>query len=117
MKIRHFNLAKKLSQKSNHRFQIGAVVTNKKSVLGIGFNNARKTHTKSTTDFNTIHAELSAILSTRREMLDGCDIYIFRALADGSLANSYPCRHCLTLIRSVGIKTIYFTKAGKYARG
>lgn len=116
MKKRYFSLAKKLSKKSDHRFQMGSVVVRGSKVLGIGFNNARKSHPRAKTPYNTIHAELSAVLSAGREDLQGSDMYIYRETRDGKPANSFPCGHCLALINDVGIRNIYYTKDGAFVK-
>lgn len=36
-------------------------------------------------------------------------VYIYRELADGSLALARPCSSCISFLKSVGIKTIVYT--------
>lgn len=117
VKIRFFDLAKKLSQKSDHkRCRLGCVIVKKDKILGVGFNKMR-TNPRSPHPFQTTHAELDAILnSSRIADLAGSDLYIFRQTKDGSLANSFPCAHCQNLIREFKIKTVFYTDKNKYER-
>ncbi len=115
MKIRFFELAKKLATKSDYdRCKLGCVIVKKGKILGIGFNK-KKTSPKATNFNRTIHAELDAILNAGiLTDLAGSDLYIFRQVKDGTLARSFPCIHCQDLIREAGIKTIFYTDKNKY---
>jgi deoxycytidylate deaminase len=115
MKIKYFNLAQKLSQKSDHkRCRLGCVIVKKGNILGVGFNKMR-THSRSPHPFRTTHAELSAILSaTRIDDLVGSDLYIFRQTKDGILANSFPCIYCQDLLKEFKIKTVFYTDKNRY---
>ena len=118
MKMNFFELAKKLSYKSDYPpHKLGAVVVRKNSIVGIGFNKT-KTHPKAKTRFKTIHAEMAAILNCQQEDLSGCSIYVYRETKDKQLALAKPCECCLELIRQVGIKDIYYTDTDgfKYER-
>jgi len=118
MKTNFFELAKKLSYKSDYPpHKLGAVVVRRNAILGIGFNKT-KTHPKAKTRFKTIHAEMAAILNTQTEDLTGCSIYVYRETKDGKPALAKPCEYCLELIRQVGIKHIYYsdTDGFKYER-
>lgn len=115
MKTKYFNLAKKLSYKSDYlAHQLGAVIVRGNELIGIGFNK-RKTHPLSKTRFNNIHAELSAIINSGEENLNGATIYVYRETKDGELAASRPCVHCLQLLRNVNIRKVYYTTPFGYA--
>lgn len=116
MNLRHFDLARKLSFKSDYHHKIGAVVVNKRGKPeGLGFNNPKKTHPMSGNPFKTLHAELSAILNAGDDC-HGCDIYIYRELKDGKPANAKPCRFCLEMLKMSGIINIYYTDNGEYKK-
>lgn len=116
MKMKFFNLAKKLSYKSDYyAHRLGAVVTRGNEILGIGFNK-KKTHPLSETRFNNIHAELSAILNSGEEDLSGCSIYVYRETKHGTLAMARPCEHCMKLLRQVNISKIYYSTETGYAK-
>lgn len=116
MKLKHFDLAKKLSKKSTYRFQMGAVIVKGARIFGVGFNNSKKSHPKARNEFSTTHAELSAIISAGWDNAKGSDIYIYRELKDGSPAKAAPCTHCYALLNEVGIRNIYYTDVGTYKR-
>lgn len=113
MKTKFFKLAKLMSNKSTSTYKVGAVIVQKNRVIGLGFNNMTKTHTRSTHPFKSIHAELSAILNSRQEDLSNCEIYVYRENKDG-LAKARPCKYCLQLIQQVGIDKIYYTWDNEY---
>lgn len=114
MNLRFFDIARKLSLKSQYHHKLGAVVVKKGKVLGLGINNPFKTHPRSTNPFKTIHAELDAILSTDPSDLVGSDIYVYRQHKNGKPANAKPCSHCQELIKRSGIKRVFFTEDGCY---
>jgi deoxycytidylate deaminase len=111
---KYFDLAKKLSFKSQYHHKIAAVVVKKGRILGVGVNNPYKTHTKSTNPWRTIHAELDAILDSPKEELKGSSIYVYREHKNGNLASSKPCEHCAALIAKVGIIKVYYTDNNEY---
>lgn len=115
MKIKFFHLAKKLSQKSDHRrCKLGCVIIKKDKILGLGYNKMRTTP-RSNHPYRFTHAELDAIINTNNlEDLSGSDLYIFRQTKDGILANSFPCQYCQDLLREFKIKTVYYTDKNKY---
>lgn len=109
MKHRHFELAKKLSKKSDHpKFQMGCVIVSKNRIVGVGFNQM-KTHTKSTHAFKTLHAEISALIGNTYEDLRNCSIYVYRETKDGKPAMAKPCPTCELALREAGIKNVYYS--------
>lgn len=109
-------LAYKLSHKSNApNFKIGAVVTRGSEILGIGFNDIVKTHPKSKTYGQHIHAEMSAIMDVRnRDDLRGATIYVARMSKRPLLAK--PCKYCQALINEAGIRTVVYTDYDNYVK-
>lgn len=112
--MKFFELAKKLSQKSDYRHKLGAVVTKKNRVLGIGWNKPFKTNPNSNNLFRTTHAELDAILSSNRDDLKGSTIYVYRQFSNGNPAPAKPCIYCQELIRLAGIKKVYYSAENNY---
>lgn len=113
-----FNLAKKLSYKSDYPpHKLGAVIVKSSSIIGIGFNKTR-THPKARTRYKTIHAEMAAVLNSGLEDLSGCSIYVYRETKDGKLGLARPCVHCIEMLKQVGIKHVYYTdvEGFKYER-
>ena len=109
MKKRFFNLAKKLSQKSDYQaHKLGAVIVRGGEVVGIGFNK-RKTHPLSKTRFNNIHAELSAVLNSGLENLQGCHVYVYRETKQGQIAMARPCGHCMDILKKLSVRRVYYS--------
>jgi deoxycytidylate deaminase len=116
MKIKFFDLAKKLSFKSNHRqHKMGCVIAKGNKLLGIGFNKNR-THPKSMSEFRTLHCEVDAVINAGEENLNGAIAYIYRQTKGGKLGLSRPCLGCEALLRSYGIKTVYYTSPEGYQK-
>jgi dCMP deaminase len=114
MKTKFFDLAKRLSKFSeHHQHKLGAIITDKNRVVGLGFNKS-KTNPKSPHKYKSHHAEFDAILNSERYDLRGCDIYVYRETRLGELAISFPCESCYNLLKSKGIKNVYYTDNGNY---
>lgn len=109
MKLRYFDLAKKLAVKSDHaKYQLGCVIVSKNKVLSLGFNQL-KTHSKSPHKWKTLHAEIDALLGNSFEDLKGCEAYVYRQTKDGCRAMAKPCPVCELALKKAGIKKVYFT--------
>lgn len=114
MKMKFFELAKKLASKSDHsQHRLGCVISKKNRIVSIGWNKL-KTHSKSPHKFKSIHAEFSAILGIDPEELKGSDIYIYRQRRNGVPANSFPCESCFNMLQSICVKNIYYTDEGSF---
>ena len=114
--IKFFELAKKLSKKSNHpRYSLGCVLVNRNTIIGTGWN-MKKTHPKSPHPYHYIHAEFMAILTAGQDptLLKGATCYVYRELRDGSLAKAKPCPTCLAMLQSYGIEKIFYTNTNNY---
>lgn len=112
--MKFFNLAKRLARYSDYEtHKLGAVIIQGNRIRGVGFNKKR-THPKSTTRFQNLHAELAAVLNSRSDDLSGCDIYVYREKKDGCLGMSRPCPHCYNLLTSLNINKIYYTVDNGY---
>ncbi len=114
MKTRYFDLAKKLSTKSDHHtHKLGCVIARGNRVAGIGFNKL-KTTPKSNHPYKSIHAELDAIMNTNPTHLVGADLYIYRETKSGELATAKPCQYCQQLIKMIGIRRVFYTSKNGY---
>lgn len=96
-------------RKYNTTFRLGAVLFKKHNVINVGRNYARKTHPRSTSPYKTLHAEMDAILSVPSFLLEGASILVARLDMLGNLVLAKPCKDCYTLIKSVGIRKIFWT--------
>jgi len=104
-------LAKRLSFKAKHRVRIGAVITNKKQIVGVGFNKMDKTHPLITgrNPKKKLHAEVDAIIGIDRRNLEGGTIYVYRENLNGEVAICRPCVDCQAILEEAGIKEVYYT--------
>jgi len=101
------NAAEKSTEPNRH-----GAVTAKKGVLHSSGWNKNKTHPAATVYYsNCIHAELAAIIGVNKHDLVGMDIYVARRMRSKGepLGMSRPCKQCLKMIRTAGIKRIYYT--------
>jgi len=59
----------------------------------------------------SIHAEMNAIYLANKQIKNfkNATLVVVRYTKDGKLANSYPCNHCINLIKMCGIKTVYYS--------
>lgn len=108
-KKRIIELAIREAEKSAHNFRLGAVIYKGKKIINSGFNQSHKTHPISKHPFSTIHAEVDAIIGTRREEMHGANIYVHRLLKNGNAGLAKPCRYCESLLGDIGIKRIYWS--------
>lgn len=109
MKQKYFNLAEKLAKKSDHPSQKhAAVIVRRGEILGLGINKL-KTHPRSPDEFRFCHAEFSATLNAGLEDLTGAEVYVLRRRKDGILGNSKPCKNCEGLLKTLGVKTVYYS--------
>ena len=103
-----FQFAKLEASKSTMRIKVGACLAVGKSVTK--GHNKSKTHTKfANPQIHTrtsIHAELDCL--NKVPTAEGGEIYVYREV-DGVPAMSRPCNHCLTFLKSEGIRRIYYT--------
>jgi deoxycytidylate deaminase len=109
MKMKYFDLAKKMAKKSNHpQHKIGGCVVSKSKIVSVGFNKY-KTHAKSNHPFQHVHCELDCILGIEENLLKDCTIYLYRETKNGTVAISKPCIWCDRLLKNVGIKSVCYT--------
>lgn len=104
------DIAIRFLDKDFHRNKMIAIVEKNGNILSIGTNNMDKSHT---CYFNgefdkAVHAEYAAIKKAPYTI--GTNIYIFRFLKDGGLANSRPCPDCRELIIKSKIRRIIYAK-------
>lgn len=130
---RFFLVAKRNSEKSTYsrwnrtngqgRISIGAAIINGNYVISEGHNKT-KTHTfqhlhnRKYLNYNApaprIHAEVDALIYSRYNDLSGCEIFVYREMADGTLGNCRPCPACMGALKDAGIKHIYYTSEQGY---
>ena len=105
-------IAKKQANKSKYIYRLGAVLTKGKRVLAVGHNSI--THCEVNNFKNSRHAEMDVILKVLHRdnglsSLAGATLYVTRVTQTGRTAMAKPCHKCMKLIKSVGIKDIFYT--------
>lgn len=118
----YFEEAYKLSLTSPYgRFQVGALIVRRKAIIAMGVN-SKKTHTLQKRFARHdhlapwLHAEVHAISLCRPNDLEGADIYVARAIKDGSWANSKPCSGCHDALHFFGIKRMFYYEDGAFRK-
>jgi len=90
--------------------RVGAVIVKGGRVLSTGYNEIRWLERLRKTN---IHAEEAAILkllkARRLSSLIGSDIYVTRFTRGGAIGCAKPCANCEALIRSVGIRRVFYS--------
>ena len=121
--LKYFNLAKSVSQLSDYKHQhIGCVVVLGKHVISVGYNTNRthpiQMYYNQYRDLygdhieHKLHAECYALGRIRHLDIDWSkvEIYIYREHKNtGVRALAAPCPACMTFIRELGIKDIFYT--------
>ena len=116
----HFGAAKAISELSDHRVHIGAVVTMGSRIISSGSNSQSRCHgIQARLDkemfgcesHGPLHAEVDALLPLIRKGVDlsNASIYVYREHKNGVLACARPCARCERLIRRSGIKRVFYT--------
>ncbi len=100
------------AEKSSHTFRLGAVIFDKKTLISKGYNSgcksAKKLHPRFH-KYNSIHAEVAAILAARSD-LKKCTLLVIRINKNKkNFLLARPCVNCLKYIKYVGIKKIIYS--------
>jgi len=128
LKERYFKFAKEASKQAtytgSHRFSpmIGACAEYKGTIVATAYNTNKTSPLQAKYNVyrfradtpDKAHAEISLIQKLRWKFGDSIDwskvhIYLYREYKDGNLGPSRPCPSCMTLMRELGIKKIYYT--------
>lgn len=108
-KVRYYSLAKRIAKKSNHPwYKLACIIYKKKKIVSIGYNQI-KTHTKSPDEWKMLHAEVHSILGADPADLEGATAFVYKENRKGKVGTAKPCKTCENLLRSVGIKHIFYT--------
>jgi len=114
MKTSLMTRAMEMAKQSDHRCQIGCIVTNKRGrVIASGYNQF-KTHPlqvryakhNDRSEKIYLHAEISALIRCREEPHT---VYIGRIMKNGKAGMCKPCPICEYAIRKAGVKVIIYT--------
>ena len=122
-----FNAAKAVSNMSDYnRVHVGCVITNGHHIISSGFNTTKSHPLQkrmnikrfSADTVHSLHAEISAlshIMNKKDIDWKNCSIYVYRELKNGDKAIAKPCKSCEALIKSLGIRKIYYTTYNGFA--
>lgn len=122
--LHYLSLAKNACQYSDFmKARLGAVLIYKGKVMSVGWNSNKTSPLQK--DLNrlrnfpvdcdkahhTLHAEVACLTKAKDLDIDWgrASIFVYRIKKDGSAGLSYPCKGCMALIKSMGIKNIYFS--------
>lgn len=126
--LAYFKAALAIAELSDHpQYKVGAVVVNKHKIISSGCNTDTKCHPiqkKLDSDLfgsqcvGKLHSEVSALLPLIKNRVDlsNATIYVARKNKQGELAMARPCSRCEKLIRSCGIRRIYYSCEGGYSQ-
>lgn len=104
----YFKLARNVSKYSDHRVKVGCVIVKKKPICASS--NKAKSHPKCNSKIsNSTHAEIRALINCGMENLNGAVMYIFRETKRGYPALARPCNMCYTMLKSRGIRKVFYT--------
>ena len=111
-KFKEARLTSYLSEGKNPGRRMGAVLHHGNRSLSFGVNLFNKTHTLQMhyplKQF--LHAEINALIKRRHcDDLSSCQITVYRETYDGIPALAKPCDNCQTILKSFGIKKIYYS--------
>lgn len=122
----YFKAAKAISELSDFpRVKIGCCAVYKHKIISSGCNSMKTNPTQKRLNVHrfdvdtphTIHAELACLLPLiNRKDINFSDVslYIYREFKSGELALARPCASCEALIRSLGVRNIYYTGNQSY---
>ena len=120
----YFNLARNACHYSDFmKARLGAVLIYKGKVMSVGWNSTktsplqkdlnrlREFEVDCSEAHHTLHAEVACLTKARDLDIDWsrASIFVYRIKKDDSPGLSYPCKGCMSLIKSMGIKNIYFS--------
>ena len=109
MNTNYLALARVVSQHSNFKIPMGAVIVKHGHPCAVGYNYVTS-HPKWCYGAQaTIHAEIDALATASKINLCGSTIYVYREHRDGTSALARPCANCRTMLKSRGVKWMIYT--------
>lgn len=122
----YFNAAKAISEQSKFKqYHIGCVAVYRHKIISSGCNSDRTNPLQKKLNVyrfpedskHKVHAEVSCLLPLigRKDInFHEVSLYIYREHKNGALGIARPCASCMALIRSLGIRYIYYTGEKSY---
>lgn len=104
---RGFHYAIQAARSSTCRYKVGAALFINGKLISLG-TNSKKTHPLSETIFNWSHAEMDCLAGLQRRDLLKSTLFVARVTQTGTLRISKPCKVCQKVIKSFGVKKVWF---------
>lgn len=109
--------------------RLGAVLIYKGKVVSVGWNSTKTSPLQrqlnryrgydvdASEAHNTLHAEVSCLTKAKDLDIDWgrANLFIYRIKKDGSSGLAKPCKGCQALIKSMGIKNVYYSTENGWA--
>lgn len=120
----YFNLAHNACFYSdNTRTKLGAILVYKNKVLSVGWNQNKTSPLQKTLNKNrgydveasearnSLHAEVNCLLKAKDLDIEWgkTSIFVYRIKKNGDSGLARPCKGCQALIKSLGIKNVYYS--------
>lgn len=122
----YFRAAKVISELADFpKYKTGCVVVYKHKIISSGCNSNKTNPTQKRLNIYrftddtpaTTHAEIAALLPLRYRKdinFNEVSLYVYRENKSGELALARPCASCEALIRSLGIRHLFYTGDRSY---
>ena len=122
----YFEAAKAVSKLSDYkRVKMGAVAVYNHRIISSGCNSDKTDPLQKKLNIerfsedakHSVHAELKCLKPLMEDKsidFSRVSLYVYREFKNGDLALARPCKSCEKLIKSLGIKKIYYTGNGSY---
>lgn len=126
----YFNLARNACYYSDFmKARLGAVLIYKGKVMSVGWNSTKTSPLQrqlnryrgydvdASEAHNTLHAEVACLTKARDLDIDWgrASIFVYRIKKDESAGLARPCKGCQALIKSMGIKNVYYSTENGWA--
>lgn len=107
---RGIELARKLAYTSDcPNFKIGAALMKANRVVATGRNWFKKSHPRSQTIWNGIHAEFDCLHGVNLAKTKNCTLFVVRITNGGEDAMARPCVMCQQVILKSAVRVVYYT--------
>jgi deoxycytidylate deaminase len=122
----YFKAAKVVSELSDFKqHHIGTVVVYGHKIISSGCNSCKTNPVQKRLNIHrfeadtpaTLHSEVAALLPlmNRKDIdFNNISLYVYREYKSGRLAPAAPCASCRALIKSLGIRHLYYTGENSY---
>lgn len=90
-------------------YRLGAALMKRNKLISRGRNLFKKSHTKSRTIYNGIHAEFDCLHGVDPEKARNCSLFVARVTNAGGISMARPCGDCQVLLKEYGIRVFYYT--------